>query len=104
MKTAKIVKTVKEMFDEFEADKNAGFEVKFGRGQVALVLHYAGEKRVLMECDPAPAFYSTNYENDKAFLVRLSEVSKVKVGRVWQDSTKTKADKDGSEDTDESED
>lgn len=104
MKTAKIVKTVKEVFEEFEADKNAGFEVKFGRGQVALVLHYAGEKRVLMECDPAPAFYSTNYENDKAFLVRLSEVSKVKVGRVWQDATKAKTDKDESEDTEESED
>lgn len=104
MKTVKTVKTVKEMFELFEADKNAGFEVKMGRGQVALVLNYAGEKRVLMECDPAPAFYSTNYENDKAFLVRLSEVSKVKVGRVWQDATKAKTDKDESEDTEESED
>lgn len=104
MKTAKIVKTVKEVFEEFEADKNAGFEVKFGRGQVALVLHYAGEKRVLMECDPANAFYSMDYEKDKSFLVRLSEVSKVKVGRVWMDSTKAKADKEGAEDVDEAED
>lgn len=104
MKTVKTVKTVKEMFELFEADRNAGFEVKMGRGQVALVLHYAGEKRVLMECDPAPAFYSTNYENDKAFLVRLSEVSKVKVGRVWMDSPRVEVNKDESEDAEESED
>ena len=94
MKTAKTVKTVKDVFEEFEADKNAGFEVKMGRGQVALVLHYAGEKRVLMECDPANAFYSMDYEKDKSFLVRLSEVSKVKVGRVWMDTTKAKAEED----------
>ena len=89
-----IVKTVKEMFAEFEADKNAGFEVRFGRGQVALVLHYAGEKRVLMECDPANAFYSADYEKNKSFLVRLSEVSKVKVGRVWMDTTAEEEDPD----------
>lgn len=104
MKTAKIVKTVKEMFAEFETGKNAGFEVKMGRGQEALVLHVGGENKVMMECDPGNGFYTTDYNKDKDFLIRLSEVSKVKVGRVWMDSTKTKADKEGAEDTDESED
>lgn len=103
MKTAKTVKTVKEMFNEFEAGMNAGFEVKMGRGQEALVLHVGGENKVMMECDPGNGFYTTDYNKDKDFLIRLSEVSKVKVGRVWQDSTKDKADKEGSEDTDESE-
>lgn len=103
MKTAKIVKTVKEMFTEFEAGKNAGFEVKMGRGQEALVLHVGSENKVMMECDPGNGFYTTDYNKDKDFLIRLSEVSKVKVGRVWMDSTKAKADKEGSEDTDESE-
>ena len=104
MKTAKIVKTVKEMFTEFEAGKNAGFEVKMGRGQEALVLHVGSENKVMMECDPGNGFYTTDYNKDKDFLIRLSEVSKVKVGRVWMDSTKAKADKDESEDVDESED
>lgn len=104
MKTAKIVKTVKEMFTEFEAGKNAGFEVKMGRGQEALVLHVGSENKVMMECDPGNGFYTTDYNKDKDFLIRLSEVSKVKVGRVWMDSTKAKADKDESEDADESED
>lgn len=102
MKTAKIVKTVKEMFNEFEAGKNAGFEVKMGRGQEALVLHVGSENKVMMECDPGNGFYTTDYNKDKDFLIRLSEVSKVKVGRVWMDSTKAKADKDESEDADES--
>lgn len=104
MKTAKIVKTVKEMFTEFEAGKNAGFEVKMGRSQEALVLHVGSENKVMMECDPGNGFYTTDYNKDKDFLIRLSEVSKVKVGRVWMDSTKAKADKDESEDVDESED
>lgn len=104
MKTAKIVKTVKEMFNEFEAGKNAGFEVKMGRGQEALVLHVGSENKVMMECDPGNGFYTTDYNKDKDFLIRLSEVSKVKVGRVWQDSTKAKADKEGVEDADEAED
>lgn len=104
MKTAKIVKTVKEMFTEFEAGKNAGFEVKMGRGQEALVLHVGSENKVMMECDPGNGFYTTDYNKDKDFLIRLSEVSKVKVGRVWMDSTKAKADKDESEDTEESSD
>ena len=102
MKTAKIVKTVKEMFNEFGAGKNAGFEVKMGRGQEALVLHVGSENKVMMECDPGNGFYTTDYNKDKDFLIRLSEVSKVKVGRVWMDSTKAKADKDESEDADES--
>lgn len=93
----KTIATVTDLFNDFENDKNAGFVVRYGKKQTAVVANVRLDdspstfRRMVFtpSTGDSRGFYEDDYAKAKDFLCRLENATKVKIVDVFSPETKS---------------